>query len=178
MAEFQPAFEFTMQFENNPSNPWSDAPDACPEGYTGPPCRAIAGINSGVYPEAYEAAMSMPQPSRHIPVANFYLTNFWNPMNLAPISSQDLANRVFDEGVNNGQATAVKMLQGVVNSLGGSISIDSHIGPETAAAVNSIAPATMLEAYKQARLARYIHLEHGHPGDMKYAQNWNSRAMA
>lgn len=177
MSQFLPALQFTLGFED-PKGNFEAEPDACPEGYTGAPCSSVAGINSGVFPLDYEAVMSMPQPSRHHAVESFYLERFWSPMKLVALASQELVNRVFDQGVNGGAINAVMLLQQAANGFGFDLIVDGAIGPVTRNAVNELDVDRILGAYRQRRLKHYEDIASAHPADAQYLAGWKRRALA
>ncbi len=45
----------------------------------------------------------------------FYIVNFWGKVRGDEIKDQEIANNLFDAAVNNGDTTAIKMLQEVLN---------------------------------------------------------------
>jgi Predicted Peptidoglycan domain len=176
VSDFAPALAFMLGFEI-PSGSYSSFLDACPEGCPGP-CMAIAGINSGEWPTDYAAIAALPVASRPLPVGSFYLVNFWNPMGLTNLLSQDMANRVFDEGVNSGSGVAIRLLQEAANALGASLTVDGVLGVLTAAAVNALAPETILTAYRESRAQRYRDIVEDNPANAKYLTGWLARAEA
>ena len=153
MAEFQPAHEFTLDDED-PHRLWKTVPDLCPEGVGGP-CHAISGINSGAWPEEFAAIDAIPQADRATYIFDFYESRFWTPMGLAQIDSQDIANRVHNQGVWGGPVTAIKLLQRAINTVPGLpapiLDEDGHLGPLSLSAVNSGAVADILKAYRAER---------------------------
>lgn len=50
-------------------------------------------------------------------VESFYKENFWNINNLSALNNQEIANELFDTGVNMGTKTAAKFLQKAINLL-------------------------------------------------------------
>ena len=90
MSDFLPAFWRTMSFED-PQHLYALIPDN--QG------NVISGINSLAWPAQFEAIAAVPQAQRGPAVQQFYLQSFWEPMNVAGLQYQDLANQVFDSGV-------------------------------------------------------------------------------
>ena len=70
-------------------------------------------------------------------VENIYAQIFWGPDKLSEISSQLVANKIFDMAVNMGSYVAIKLLQASLNSIGGQCVIDGIMGPHTVIVVNS-----------------------------------------
>ncbi len=150
MAEFTPAYEWTMDNEDS-QRLYARVLDSCPKGCTGP-CYAISGINSGVWPTDFKTIEAVLQAQRGPFVMHFYALHFWNGF-LGLLNSQDLANRVYDGGVNSGQGNAVIWLQKALGALGVTgVTVDSHWGPVTVAAANSASQDALLDAFKAARV--------------------------
>ena len=174
MADFNLAFQWTMQFED-PRMACAQVPDAAPAGCAGP-CYAISGINSGAWPDAFSMIATQPQASRAPAVQAFYQAHFWNNW-FAQLDTDDLAKRVFDFAVNGGSGTAVRTLQRAVNQLGGSLTVDGGWGPSTIAAANSADPDALVQAFIAARVAHYQAIVAGNPADAKYLDVWLARAQ-
>ena len=83
-------------------------------------------------------------------VRGFYRSNFWTPLRLEEVHSQDVARTLFDFAVNAGTGTAAKLAQIVVGT-----TPDGKIGPKTLAALNSFDPELFMARYALAKLARY-----------------------
>jgi hypothetical protein len=174
MANFDVAFQWTMQFED-PRMACAQVPDAVPSGCTGP-CYAISGINSGAWPEDFAAIAAQPQASRTPAVQSFYQSRYWNNW-FAQLNADELTKRVFDFAVNGGSGTAVKTLQQAINALGGSLKIDGGWGPNTVAAANAADPNALVQAFIAARAAHYRAIAVANPADAQYLEVWLSRAQ-
>jgi len=169
MSQFPPALEFTLNWED-PKRKYAVVPDV--GGY------AIAGVNSHAWPAQYAQIKSLSQDQRPPAVAHFYLAEFWNPMKVGGILNQDVANRVFDAGVNAGPGTAVKLLQKAINALGGdSVTVDGQIGPGTLAAANACDPEALLASYREQRKERYVEIVKVNPGLAGNMPEWLRRAQ-
>src|SRR5208283_4911306 len=108
MAQYPPALEYILQFED-PKHAYANIPDN--KG------NVIAGVNSLAFPADFAAIAALPQNQRARAVAQFYQSNFWNPLRLGGLNSQDVANRVLDEAVNTGLREAAVALQEAINTL-------------------------------------------------------------
>lgn len=162
-AQFQPAISFVLDAEDF-QRACKVEPDRCPEGCSGP-CFAISGINSGVFPTWFSTIQAKTQSERLAAVEDFYQSEFWEPMQLDLLDSQELANQVLDSGVNQGPGTAIRMLQEAINATQhASLTIDGAMGPLTADAANSTPQDALYEAFKTARLDRYAKTS-GSPAD-------------
>lgn len=100
-------------------------------------------------------------------IVSFYLKNFWN---YNGIEDQQVADKVFDLGVNIGKGHAVRILQQAVGT-----TCDGIYGPNTERLVNlhlkgSLAPVITLSAeqyHKQIVLS--------HPEDAEFLRGWLRR---
>lgn len=103
-------------------------------------------------------------------VQDFYLRNFWQPMNLAPLKDQAIANYLLDKGVNCGAETAIKMLQKALR-----VTADGDCGPKTIAAANAADPVQLLQALRQAFIDRYKAIVAANPSQQKFLKSWLAR---
>lgn len=161
MAQFSPALDFLLDFEDRPRR-YNEVVDNNGG-------RVIAGINSRSYPQQEAAIAAAPLSQRPILVYQFYLPEFWIPLKQGDIDSQDIANRVLSAAVNTGQYTAIQMLQDAINALRtGSVTADGAIGPITIAAANAQDPQRLLDSYRQQLEARYRRIAANNPKDMQF----------
>jgi hypothetical protein len=177
MAQFRPAYDYNMHWED-PEGKREIVPDECPDGCAQKECYAVAGVNSGAWPEDFQRIGSLPADIRDPALQEFYLAHFWTPVNLGGLESQDVANRVYDQGVNGGTNGAVRLLQAALSMLGHSVFNDGVIGPETIAAANACDPEALLAAYRTLRKRHYQSVYDANPD--KYTPNvlaaWMRRA--
>lgn len=131
--------------------------------------QAISGINSHVYPTQFARIALIPQEQRGPFIQNFYQIEFWNKW-LAQIVSDEVAKRVFDESVNAGQGTAVKILQTALK-----IEVDELWGPNTVAAANA-ADSSLVRLFIAARIQHYRDIAKDNPAEAKYLPEWVARA--
>lgn len=173
MAQFADALNFTLQWED-PRRQYRVVPDN--KGF------AISGINSVEQPLYYAAVLQTPQANRATAVASAYQNAFWTPMKVGGIVDQDLANRVFDEGVNGGAETSIQILQNAVNALTGvpgtPLTVDGILGPESLSAVNQAPPDSLLASFRTLRCQRYRDIAAANPQDARYLDEWLERANA
>jgi lysozyme family protein len=175
MADFQVAFQWTMQFED-PLMACQPVPDAAPAGVAGP-CYAISGINSGAWPAQFASIAALAVGARAQAVAAFYQAEFWNNW-FAQLAADDVAKRVFDFSVNSGPGTSVKTLQQAVNALGGSLTVDGGWGPLTLSAANAANQTALVTTFIQARVAHYQAIAAANPADAAYLRGWLARAQS
>lgn len=119
-----------------------------------PGAHAISGINSAAFPADFAKIAAIPQAQRGVAVEQFYFSHFWDKW-FAGITSDDVAERIFDTTVNIGMGRAVKIAQSAVNSLGENINVDGAWGPATLNAINSCDPQALVQAFDNARVAHY-----------------------
>lgn len=146
MADFLKGYARTNKNEGG-DYAWSNNP-ADPGGET------FMGISRRRHPEwgGWEiidqcAAMSnFPENLKYYPkligfATAFYKKAFWDPMLLDLISNQEIAEKLYDIGINAGQRIAVKILQRTLNAANkrGTLwpdqSIDGMVGPQTVGAI-------------------------------------------
>lgn len=172
MAQFLPAFDRTMRFED-PQLAYALVPDNKGD--------VISGINSLFFPKQFDAIQAIPQAQRGAAVRYFYHITFWQPNFLAGISDQALANSVFDSEVNQGPGTANMMLQRACNVLcpaGKELAVDGAIGPVTLSMVNHLPPADLLDRFIKLRIAAYTHAAALVPDGEACLPGWIKRAEA
>jgi lysozyme family protein len=116
------------------------------------------GVNSKSYPAQFAWIAAQPNGQRAAAVADFYEKEFWTPLMLGGLESQDVATRVLDMAVNGGPQTAIRLLQMAINALGHDIVEDGHNGPNTLSAANSCDPESLLASFRAQRVIRYNHI--------------------
>jgi lysozyme family protein len=168
MADFQTCFEWMLDNE--------DARRAYAQVHDAPPgAFAISGINSAAFPSDFAAIEAIPQAQRGPSIKRFYQLRFWNTW-FTQLLSDDVAKRVFDEAVNAGAGTAVRVLQTATNALGGALTVDGGWGTLTLAAANAANPTALYQAFIEARKDRYREIVRNNPADEKYLEEWLARA--
>lgn len=165
MSAFAPALDFLLDSEDRPRR-YNEVIDNNGG-------KVIAGINSKSYPEQEAAIASASQEKRSSLVYQFYFVEFWLPLKLGYLNSQDVANRVLDASVNMGQVPAIRLLQQAVG-----VAADGHIGPVTLAAANVLNADALLASYREQRSDYYRKIVAAKPEDEKYLKNWLARANA
>jgi len=105
-------------------------------------------------------------------VSDFYRLNFWNKVNGDQISNQEVANSIFDFGVNAGITTSATMAQKVVG-----VTTDGVIGPNSISGINKFNPDYFLSAFTVAKIAHYIAIVRKRPASQKYFYGWVIRAI-
>lgn len=107
-------------------------------------------------------------------ISSFYKKNFWDVMKLDAITDQQLANSVYDFGVNSGTGRASKFLQEASNETGlVNLTVDGAIGNKTIAAVNSLNAQNVHANYNRRRKAFYESIAKGN--QKQFLKSWLSR---
>lgn len=119
MANFDIAIKHTLFFEGEYSNHRLDRGGSTMYGIT----EKVARENG------YNGDM------KDLPLSkarNIYFVNYWQPLRLNEMYSQEVANELFDTAVNMGVRTSGKFLQESINMLDNAdLKIDGIIGPKT-----------------------------------------------
>lgn len=105
-------------------------------------------------------------------VQTFYLQNFWNPTKGDYITSQTVANSIFDFAVNTGVKTSVILAQKTIGAVA-----DGIIGNNTITAINSTDERLFIAEFKLAKIDRYCDIVDAKPNQIKYLKGWVRRAM-
>jgi len=105
-------------------------------------------------------------------VSDFYQVNFWDKINGDQITDQDVANSIFDFGVNAGIATSSSLAQMVVGA-----ETDGVIGNDSIAKINAFNTDHFLAAFTVAKIARYVNIVKKRPTSRKYFYGWILRAL-
>lgn len=107
-------------------------------------------------------------------ISKFYKQNFWDVNKLDQINDQQLANTVYDFGVNSGTGRAANFLQQSINSqVSLDIIVDGNIGPVTISKANSVDPALLHASFNKRREDFYRSIAKG--SQAKFLSNWLSR---
>jgi len=182
MAQFLNAFLITMQYEGGYANAKADSggetifgisrnnnPDwkgwALVDAY-----KAKNGLNGIV------AAMTSDADFQKM-VQKLYTVNYWNINRCGDIYDQQLANVIFDTGVNMGTGRAARFLQQAFNDFapGKTITVDGIIGDKTIAAVNQADPVSIYSNYQTLRKLKYGAIVAKNPSQHQFYSSWMSR---
>lgn len=105
-------------------------------------------------------------------VEDFYRINFWNKIKGDDITDQEVANSIFDFGVNAGTGTSASLAQMVIGA-----KADGVIGPVSIDMLNKFNPEHFLASFTVAKIARYISIIKKRPTSRKYFYGWVCRAL-
>jgi lysozyme family protein len=164
MAEFLPAFERMITNEG---------------GYR---MHTVAGDRGGMtyagiarkrWPDwtGWRAIDDGEQPEAEM-VRRFYRVYFWTQVQGSDISSQEVAQTLFDFAVNAGVKTAVILAQSVAGT-----TPDGVMGPKTLGAINAADPDKFRLAYGMAKMARYAQIVTRDPSQRKFLLGWLNRTL-
>ena len=103
-------------------------------------------------------------------VQDWYKENYWDKVQGDNILSQDVANNIFDLGVNSGTKRAIKYAQIVSKA-----KVDGIFGKNTLNAINSMNPDDFVKAYKGLRTDFYNKLVQRVPSNSKFLRGWLNR---
>lgn len=114
------------------------------------------------------------EPKLSAYIATFYKQNFWDTIELDQINNQQIANTVYDFGVNSGTSRAAKLLQQSVNDLGVfELVVDGKIGNASIAAINNSDPKRLHEVFNKKRRDFYVSIAKG--SQAQFLKSWLSR---
>jgi lysozyme family protein len=124
-------------------------------------------VAAGFYEPTMDAATARTMAERA------YYTAYANPLRLAQINAQTVANALLSFAVNLGTFEAVETLQQVCGAVA-----DGCMGPNTVAAVNKQDPATLLAAYCAIQANHYRGIVAANPTQAKFLTGWLARVNA
>lgn len=101
-------------------------------------------------------------------VVGFYKENFWKINNLDLFTDQQLANSIYDFGVNSGKGRAVQFLEQLFG-----VKKDGIMDMQVIALANKANPSDTLTAYNKAREDFYRSIANGKQA--KYLKSWLKR---
>ena len=106
-------------------------------------------------------------------VRDFYRAEFWGKMRGDELTNQEVANTIFNFGVNAGMGMAVKLAQLVIGA-----TPDGGIGPKTVERLNQISDGQRFkEQYALAKIARYAEICNKNRTQSKFLLGWINRTL-
>jgi lysozyme family protein len=112
-------------------------------------------------------------------VLSFYKANFWDSMNLDKMKSQDIANELYDTGVNMGYKVGVEFLQRILNAINNpDILVDGDLGTSTLSRCNSLNEADtkiVVKFLNHLQGAKYLDIVEHNRSQEKFIRSWASR---
>lgn len=174
MALFQPAFEKILKNEGGYVN---DPQDPGGETYKGIARNMQSKWNGWVRIDLGKTKQGFPQNLEQdevlqLQISKFYETNYWDPIGADDITHQQVAESIFDFGVNAGIKTAIILAQQVVEATADGVS-----GPKTVEKINNFDPDHFIAAFTVMKIARYVSIVKRRPDSKKYFYGWICRAL-
>jgi lysozyme family protein len=114
------------------------------------------------------ASAKVPSQGMKELVSEFYRVEFWLANKLDQIEDQQIANSVYDFGVNSGKGRAVQFLEQIFG-----LKKDGIMDPQVIALVNKSNPKIILKKYNDAREAAYRSWATG--DQAQFLRSWLSR---
>jgi lysozyme family protein len=160
MADFQIALESTLRQED------SQLKGTITDDTGG---QTRFGISANANPEAFPAIIECDRDTALSMAGNIYRAKYWK---FDDVSSQLVANKIFDMAVNMGVGTAIKIAQRVCG-----VPADGAWGPVTEAAINRMDARTALTNLRAAAVQHYKDIVASNPEKYQYAEaDWLTRA--
>jgi len=109
-------------------------------------------------------------------ISQFYKKNFWDVLKLDLVNDQQLANSVYDFGVNSGTSRSAKFLQqSIISTYSLPIFADSQIGNKTLSALNNppVEPKIIYNEFNRRREQFYRSIAVGNQA--QFLKSWLSR---
>ncbi len=111
-------------------------------------------------------------------VREFYRERFWGRILGDEITSQAVAETLYDFAVNAGVKPAAIIAQVVASKITGeALTPDGVVGPKTLAALNACDERLFVALYTIAKIARYCEIVRRDRSQAKFLLGWVSRAI-
>lgn len=174
MADFTQAFQLMITHEGGYVN---DPDDPGGETYKGVARKIFSKWSGWQNVDMLRRQPGFPanldkDPELQEAVSDFYRINFWDKIKGDDILDQDVAESIFDFGVNAGVSTTASLAQLVIKA-----ETDGVIGPESIATINNFNKDHFLAAFTVAKIARYANIVKKRPTSRKYFYGWVLRAL-
>lgn len=165
MADFKTSFLRTLSFEDDQSHPGK----VTPEPHNG---RARLGINSIAHPNIPENFWTCSYEDALEQAGKIFQHDYWNALRLDEVTSQEVANKVYDMAVNMGVRTAARYVQGIVG-----VTVDGVLGSQSMAAINSYDPQRLVQYLRTISRQHYENLLRENPEEYRaWRDGWMQRA--
>jgi hypothetical protein len=105
-------------------------------------------------------------------VREFYKTNFWDRIRGDEITNQDVAETIYNFGVNAGIGVAIKLAQIIVG-----VTPDGAVGSKTLERLNICTAEKFMPAYALAKIQRYVNICMKDRSQSKFLLGWIRRAL-
>jgi len=174
MADFKAALDATLQSEGGYVN---DPQDSGGETYRGVARKYHSKWEGWIRVDLLKQQANFPKSldSDEVlqqQIAKFYEINFWDKLQGDRIDDQEVANSIFDFGVNAGVRMSAKLAQLSVGA-----TADGVIGPKTLALLNAQDRTKFLSLFTVSKISRYVALCEKNPKNRKFFYGWVRRAL-
>ena len=174
MANFNEAFENTMKSEGGYVN---DPDDPGGETYKGIARKRNSKWDGWITVDLLKQKPNFPKnldqdEALQQKIKDFYEINYWDKVRGDSISDQDVAESIFDFGVNAGPKTSAKLAQISVQA-----EPDGVIGPKTLKKLNTEDKKTFLALFALAKIGRYVNICEKNNTSRKYFYGWVRRTL-
>jgi lysozyme family protein len=174
MAEFKTAFQKMLAHEGGYVN---DPNDQGGETYKGISRNAHKNWSGWAIIDKYKSKPDFPASlEKNLELSKliqqFYLTNFWTPLNADLIANQTNGDSVFDFAVNTGITTTARIVQSLVGT-----KIDGIIGEITINKINSMDFGHFQAAFTVTKIEYYMTIIRNRPANKKYLVGWITRTL-
>lgn len=105
-------------------------------------------------------------------VREFYRVNYWDRVRGDEIADQQIAETIFNFGVNAGVGLSVKLAQIVAGAVP-----DGVIGPKTIELLNRCTAKGFTASYAVAKIARYAEICNRNKSQSKFLLGWINRTL-
>lgn len=164
MADFKTAFLFTLQHEDS-TRSGKVTIDAGG--------RTRFGIAEKFHPDLPEEFFTGPAEDALAEAEKLEEREYWDRMRLTEVESQNVANKLFDMGINMGVRQAAVYAQRAAHVVD-----DGVIGGKTLAAINDADPMAYYQALCDLSVAHYRHVAAVNPSQAVNLAGWMKRAEA
>ena len=164
MADFKTAFTFVLQHEDSTCS-GKVTVDAGG--------RTRFGIAEKFHPDLPEEFFSGPAEDALAEAEKIEEREYWDAMRLAEVENQNVANKLFDMGVNMGVRQASVYAQRAAR-----VAEDGVIGPQSLAAINNADPIAYYQALCELSAAHYRQVAAVNPAQAVNLKGWMKRAEA
>lgn len=115
-----------------------------------------------------------------------YKSSYWDALNLDLLQDQNVANELYDTGVNMGTGRAALFFQRVLNvvnrngTLFPDLKLDGQVGPKTVGAFNSLTQSDKRMVWRLLNCLqgeKYISICESNPTQEKFMRSWASRVF-
>jgi len=174
MANFNEAFENTMKSEGA----YVDDPDDLGgETYKGIARKRNSKWDGWITVDLLKQKPNFPKnldqdETLQQKIKKFYEINYWDKIRGDSIIDQDVAESIFDFGVNAGPKTSAKLAQISVQA-----EPDGVIGPKTLKKLNTEDKKTFLALFALTKIGRYVSICEKNNTNRKYFYGWVRRTL-